>query len=54
MAGLLMKYFVLKPEGITAYHSASRAAMNAYAKVIEEENPRLASDLREWAVRESR
>lgn len=44
-----MKYFVLKPNGNTAYHAASRAAMRAYASAIEGENPDLARDLVNWS-----
>ena len=47
-----MKYFVLKPKGITAYHKASRAAMNVYARQIAAENPQLSKELREWAFNE--
>ena len=47
-----MKYFVLKPRGDDAYAAASREAMCAYAEVIEECNPSLAVDLRQWARRE--
>jgi hypothetical protein len=48
-----MKYFVLKPEGTTPYHYASRAAMYAYAGAIEDENPTLALDLLTWAGKEA-
>jgi hypothetical protein len=41
MTGLLMKYFVLKPEGADRYA--------AYAEHIREENPELANQLRDWA-----
>lgn len=54
MSGLQMKYFVLKPAGDSRYAAASRKAMMAYAQHIEEENPDLASDLREWAVTEGK
>ncbi len=47
--GLQMKYFVLKPLGIDAYAEASRCAMMKYADVIWDENPELASELREWS-----
>ncbi len=53
MTGLEMKYFVLKPEGKTPYHHASRAAMYGYADAIEEENPEFANDLRNWAGKET-
>ena len=49
---LEMKYFVLKPRGNDDYATASREAMRAYAEVIEECNPSLAVDLRQWAHRE--
>ncbi len=51
--GLMMKYFVLKPEGDTAYHRASRKAMRAYAEAIEKENPKMAEELVEWASKEN-
>ncbi len=50
--GLQMKYFVLKPRPKSAddpYANASHAAMFAYADMIEEHNPDLASELRQWA-----
>jgi hypothetical protein len=53
MAGLMMKYFVLKPSGNDGYAKASRAAMRAYANNIREENPELCNELREWADRET-
>jgi hypothetical protein len=46
-----MRYFVLKPQGASAYALASRAALRAYAGEIEPVNPQLATDLREWAMR---
>lgn len=46
---LEMKYFVLKPHGNDPYAAASRAAMGAYAKVIEPTDQALAGDLWEWA-----
>lgn len=52
MSGLEMKYFVLKPKGNDAHAKASRAAMNRYAKSIEEVDPDLADDIREWIERE--
>tara|TARA_R100001086_G_C11665014_1_gene211318 strand:- start:124 stop:315 length:192 start_codon:yes stop_codon:yes gene_type:complete len=52
-AGLIMKYFVLKPEGKTPYHVASRRAMRSYAAAIKDENPELAFKLREWADSEA-
>lgn len=53
MDGLQMKYFVLKPKGDDAYAIASRKAMLAYSKVIEETNPVLAQELKIWATRET-
>lgn len=53
MAGLMMKYFVLKPHGDDAYAKASRAAMRSYANSIREENPELCKELREWADNET-
>lgn len=50
--GLKMKYFVLKPAGGNAYANASRLAMEAYAKAIDEENPTLAQQLKMWATDE--
>ena len=50
--GLKMKYFVLKPSGISAYASASREEMFAYAKSIISENPGLSRDIWEWASEE--
>lgn len=52
MSGLIMKYFVLKPEGDDIYAQSSRRAMRAYAKLIQVENPELAKELVEWADRE--
>lgn len=52
MAGLIMKYFVLKPKGTDAYAHASRTAMQTYADLIHFENPQLATALRRWAQRE--
>jgi len=49
MAGLRLKYFVLKPSGNDAYAKASRAAMRTYSRQIEEENPELSKELMEWA-----
>ena len=52
MAGLKMKYFVLKPGGGFGdpYAKASRAALKAYAKAIEGENPEFAHDLYMWEI----
>ena len=48
MNGLQMKYFVLKPGGSDKYGEASRSALQVYANVIEQENPQLANDLKNW------
>lgn len=48
MAGLIMKYFVLKPKGVGPHAEACRCALFAYAQSIEPENPELAGDLMEW------
>lgn len=53
MTGLMLKYFVLKPEGDDNYSIASRRAMLAYAKWIGEENSVLASEIIEWVQREN-
>lgn len=53
MAGLKMKYFVLKPEGDDEYALASREAMANYAAVIRDTNPKLAKDLEKWVRKES-
>lgn len=47
--GLKMKYFVLKPEGDDVHAKASRAAMRRYAQIMEEANPTLAAEVRDWA-----
>lgn len=52
MNGLEMKYFVLKPKGSDKYAAASRRAMRVYATFIQNENPELAHQLRDWADRE--
>ena len=52
--GLVMKYFILKPKGHSAHAKASRAAIEAYAFEIGDENPKLASELREWSEKERR
>lgn len=53
MDGLVMKYFVLKPEGKddNDYAFASRMAMRAYATNIKHTNPQLAKDLHSWIDR---
>lgn len=53
MEGLKMKYFVLKPKGETPYHNASRMAMLAYAKAIDDENPKLKQELINWVFDET-
>jgi hypothetical protein len=52
MAGLIMKYFVLKPAGDDVYAKASRMAMREYAKAVARENPELKEHLRDWADQE--
>lgn len=51
-SGLIMKYFVLKPQGADIYAAASRIAMRAYAAHISEENSELRDNLLEWVDRE--
>lgn len=53
MSGLMMKYFVLKPQGDDAYASASRGAMVRYAILIKPTNPELPDELMEWTKQES-
>ncbi len=52
--GLQTKYFVVKPCGAfeDPYAKASRKALKAYASAIEDENPKLAHDLRMWEIEE--
>jgi len=50
---LRMKYFVLKPGGGDIYAAASRKAMRAYARHIEEEAPDFSNELMKWADEES-
>ena len=52
MDGLLMKYFVLKPNGKDVYAQASRNAMEEYAMTIKKENSRMADDILAWVYRE--
>jgi len=47
-----MKYFVVKPKGDNPYAKASRVAIKAYAKSIEDENPQLCHDLCMWEIEE--
>lgn len=53
MAGLVMKYFVLKPTGDDVYAKASRIAMRKYADAVKDENPELAQQLYDWAAQEN-
>lgn len=53
MAGLQMKYFVLKPKGEDVFAEASRRAMRTYAEAIASENSELARELRDWADSET-
>lgn len=53
MDGLMMKYFVLKPRGDDPHALASREAMRAYAKSIDDVNPGLARELKTWVTREA-
>lgn len=48
MDGLVMKYFVVNPNKLGPYGKASREAMYTYARSIEEENPKLSTDLLGW------
>ena len=48
MSGLRMKYFVLKPHGVSPYAYAAREAMAHYADCICRDDPELANDLCEW------
>ena len=54
MAGLQLKYFVLKPEGNSPWAKASRTAMRVFAAEIENDNFQLAADLKQWAYEEER
>ena len=45
MTGLEMKYFVLKPDGVSSYHLASRNAILVYATTIANVNPELAKEI---------
>jgi hypothetical protein len=47
--GLKLKYFVLNPgSGDDDYAQASRCALIEFSDVIEDSNPVLAVDLRNW------
>ena len=50
MNGLKLKYFVLNPTKDDEFGRASREAILAYAKSIENINRDLAEDLRHWEV----
>ncbi|WBC28402.1 terminase large subunit [Rhodobacteraceae phage LS06-2018-MD05] len=50
MAGLKMKYFVLKPEGNDIYAEASRMAMREYANTIASVNIEFATEIKEWVT----
>ncbi len=55
MPGLQMKYFVLRPHSKSKndpYARASRNAMQTYAESIQDENPDLYNDLKNWIVNE--
>jgi len=52
MAGLIMKYFVLKPSALSWHGEASRAALEAYENVLRQHNQiDFAEDLRLWRAR---
>lgn len=48
MDGLQMKYFVLKPKGKGLHAQACRQAIREYAKIIQKENSKFASELVNW------
>ena len=52
MKGLQLRYFVLKPKGISKNAEASREAMLAYAETVRETDPELAYDLIKWVETE--
>lgn len=55
MAGLLLKYFVLKPRSKKAgdvFAIASRAALKRYADVVQKADPELATEIRQWVEAE--
>lgn len=53
MAGLELRYFVLKPAGNSRHAEASRKAMRAYANHMAiEGNEEFCKDLRAWVDRE--
>lgn len=49
MAGLELRYFVLKPKGSDDFAWASRMAMRTFAEYIKMSQPELAEDLITWA-----
>lgn len=49
-----MKYFVLKPKGMTVFADASRQAMRTFANYIYQEDPSLAKSLSSWADMEEK
>jgi hypothetical protein len=52
MAGLMLKYFVLKPGGSDIYAKASRNAMVTYAAQIFRENPEFSAEIIDWVNEE--
>lgn len=51
---LKMKYFVLKPKAkarMDLYARASQRALHAYANIIASLDPKMASELHNWAQR---
>lgn len=51
---ILLKYFVLKPGGTNDYARASRTAMRVFATEIEQSDPRLSAQVKQWAYDEER
>jgi hypothetical protein len=49
-----LKYFVLKPKGRSDFARASRTAMRVLAAEIEQSNPKLATEVKQWAYEEER
>jgi hypothetical protein len=52
--GLIMKYFVLKPGGLSKNAAASRWAILAYADAIADDNKKFAEDLYLWVEAEQK
>lgn len=48
------KYFVMKPGGDTVYARAARTAMRVFAAEIEQDNMKLAGDIKQWCYEEER